>query len=187
MSLTESGAEHFPLVEKCQEGSALYFSMATTASLYIVLGVVSFAGMGIVHKLGDRYSAKPLHIAFITMGTSCLLSFVLSFVAHSHPMQHLPAKVVVMAIPFGTAAAAALWFFQSGLRYGHIATSWLVINLSSAIPTVLSVCIYHESLSRRKLIVLVLIATSLILLWWDRRHGESTAMSVVPDPVEGGA
>jgi drug/metabolite transporter (DMT)-like permease len=174
VSLTESGAEHFPLVEKCQEGSALYFSMATTASLYIVLGVVSFAGMGIVHKLGDRYSAKPLHIAFITMGTSCLLSFVLSF-------------VVVMAIPFGTAAAAALWFFQSGLRYGHIATSWLVINLSSAIPTVLSVCIYHESLSRRKLIVLVLIATSLILLWWDRRHGESTAMSVVPDPVEGGA
>jgi len=159
----------------------------STASLYTIFGVVSFAGMGIVHKLGDRYSARPLHIAFITMGTSCLLSFMLSFVAHGHPMQHLPSRVVLMAVPFGTAAAAALWFFQSGLRYGHIATSWLVINLSSAIPTVLSVCIYHEHLSRRKLTVLVLIVTSLILLWWDRRHGENIAMSVAPDPVEEGA
>ena len=41
-------------------------------------------------------------------------------------------------------AAIALWLFQRGLRYGRIATSWLLINLSSAVPTALSVIVYHE-------------------------------------------
>jgi drug/metabolite transporter (DMT)-like permease len=90
----------------------------------------------------------------------------------------------LIALPFGASAAAALWLFQRGLRYGRIATSWLLINLSAAIPTALSVVVYHEPLNLRKAGVLLLIVVSLLLLWWDRKQdlgkGEAAA---VPDPV----
>ena len=76
---------------------------------------------------------------------------------------------------FGIFAALALWIFQKGLRFGRIATSWLLINLSSALPTVLSVVIYHEPLGLRKALVLALVVASLLLLWWDRKQQLATA------------
>ena len=55
------------------------------------------------------------------------------------------------------------------MRYGRISTSWLLINLSAAIPTVLSIVVYKEALSLRRALVLLMIVGSLLLLWWDRR------------------
>ena len=79
----------------------------------------------------------------------------------------------------------ALWLFQRGLRYGRIATSWLLINLSAGVPTVLSVVVYHESLSLRKTLVLLLIVLSLALLWWDRKQDMDKAQTGDMLPVPG--
>lgn len=136
----------------------------------MIVALLSFAAMGIVHKIGDRYACNPLHIALFTMATSCVLSTVYVVVAQRATLSSWRTAVPLIALPFGACAAAALWLFQRGLRYGRIATSWLLINLSSAIPTVLSVIIYREPLSLRKVSVLVLIVASLLLLWWDRKQ-----------------
>jgi drug/metabolite transporter (DMT)-like permease len=55
------------------------------------------------------------------------------------------------------------------LRHGSIATSWLLINLSAGVPTVLSIVFYREAVGWKKALVLVLVVVSLLLLWWDRR------------------
>jgi drug/metabolite transporter (DMT)-like permease len=154
---------------------------------YVVFGLVSFACMGIVHKMGDRWSASPLHISIIAMITASGLSFVVALGSAGHAATHIPLRIPLIALPFGACAGAGLWSFQSGLRYGRIATSWLLINLSAAVPTVLSICIYHETLSRRKVAILALIVTSLFLLWWDRKQDRArstAAAAVLVEPAE---
>lgn len=132
-------------------------------------GLVCFAAMGIIHKLGDRFRAQPLGIAFIAMATATLVSLAASLLLQGDALRTIPLRAVLLALPFGASAAFALWLFQRGLRHGHIATSWLLINLSAGLPTLLSIVVYREALTLRKLLVLLLVIMSLLLLWWDRR------------------
>jgi drug/metabolite transporter (DMT)-like permease len=143
----------------------------TTSYLFVVLGLLSFAAMGIIHKIGDRFQAQPLPIALYALISAGLLSGLRVLGTHAVYTGFLPHHLLLVALPFGGAAGLALWFFQKGLRYGSIATSWLMINLSAGIPTVLSVLFYREAIGWRKALVLVLILLSLLLLWWDRCSG----------------
>ena len=150
---------------------------------FMLAALFSFAAMGIIHKIGDRYACDPLHIALFTMASACALSVVSVVVTQPVSLHSWKNTVPLVALPFGACAAAALWLFQRGLRYGRIATSWLLINLSAAIPTVLSVVVYHEKLSVRKISVLLLIIASLVLLWWDRKQDRAKAQQTAVEGV----
>ena len=156
-----------------------------TGYWFMLGGLVSFAAMGVIHKLGDRQKCNALNIALFTMATSCVFSFIVTAISQKASLSSWNFSVPLIAMPFGAAAAVALWLFQRGLRYGRIATSWLMINLSAGVPTVLSVVVYHESLSLRKILVLLLIALSLGLLWWDRKQDMDKARSPDMLPVPG--
>jgi drug/metabolite transporter (DMT)-like permease len=125
--------------------------------------------MGIIHKIGDRCKTEPLPIALYAMITAGALSSIRALGTHTLALHTPPPRILLVALPFGASAALGLWLFQKGLRYGHIATSWLLVNLSAGIPTVLSIVFYHEQLGWRKASILLLIVISLLLLWWDRR------------------
>jgi drug/metabolite transporter (DMT)-like permease len=144
--------------------------MIPIAYLFMAGGLVSFAAMGIIHKLGDRSGAHPLGLTLIAMGTAALASLASALLFQGSAMRTVPWVAILIAIPFGASAAMGLWFFQQGLRHGRIATSWLLINLSAGIPTVLSLLFYHEPLTWRKAGVFALVVASLFLLWWDRRE-----------------
>lgn len=73
---------------------------------------------------------------------------------------------------YGVFASAGFWFFQTGLRYGRIATSWLVINLSGAVPTVLALVIYKEQMNLQKGVGFAMAVGALLLMWWDRYQDE---------------
>ncbi len=60
----------------------------------------------------------------------------------------------------------------SWIRYGKISTSWLLINLSTAVPTVLSIVLYSEHVDVKRAFGLVLAIVALILLWYERRQEE---------------
>ena len=154
---------------------------------FMLAALFSFAAMGIIHKIGDRYACDPLHIALFTMASACALSVIYVVVAESASLYSWKTGIPLIALPFGACAAAALWLFQRGLRYGRIATSWLLINLSAAIPTFLSVVVYREPLNLRKVSVLILIMASLVLLWWDRKQdrakGERIAVEAAHSSV----
>lgn len=61
---------------------------------------------------------------------------------------------------------------MSGVRFGKISTSWLIINLSAAIPAAGSVVLYHEPVNAKKLAVLALAAVAVLLLWKDKQEDE---------------
>ena len=58
------------------------------------------------------------------------------------------------------------------VRHGDIATSWLAINLSSGLPTIASILIYHEPVGLQRAVALCLIPVSMALLWKDKRDAE---------------
>lgn len=138
------------------------------AYFFVLLGLVSFAAMGILHKLAGRFHCDPLNLTLLTMSSALVLTTLNAVAFAPGALFSVPTRVLLIAVPFGFCASAGFWFFQRGLRYGRIATSWLLINLSAAVPAILSVAIYREPLSLRKLIVLTMVVFSLLLLWWDR-------------------
>jgi len=144
-----------------------------SAYIFMLLALLSFAAMGVFHKLADVFHCDPLHLSLFTMGFAALFAVINVFLFNPGPLIGIPGKVILIAIPFGIFTAAAFWFFQRGLRLGKIATSWLVINLSSAIPTILSIIIYREPVNGRKVLVLLFVLISLIMLWWDRSRDQS--------------
>ena len=138
----------------------------TTGIVYLMLALFSFSLMGVLHKLGDRVRANPVWVAALTMALACIMAATRS--ATGAGFTAVPRPVFWIALPFGLFAALALWTFQGAVRHGRIATSWLLLNLSVAIPTGLSIGLYSESISRTKAVALALILAAVILMWWDR-------------------
>jgi drug/metabolite transporter (DMT)-like permease len=102
------------------------------------------------------------------------ISFVAAFSSGQSPAR-TPATVIQIALPFGAVAALAGVAFQAGIRYGKLATSWLIINFSAAVPALASILIYHERISSRHSLALLLMAVSVVLLWKDKQADERKA------------
>ena len=76
-----------------------------------------------------------------------------------------------MAVVCGACAGIAILTFQVGIRYGRISTSWLVINLSTIVPAILSLVVYEEwkaGIKWQQIAGLALVLCSVILLWRDK-------------------
>jgi EamA domain-containing membrane protein RarD len=142
----------------------------------MLLGLLSFSLLGVLHKVADVKQSRPSAITALLYVWSLLL--VLTFVVlRTESGPAAPAAVVTVALPFGVCAAIAILAFQAGVKHGNIATSWLAINLSSGIPTVASILIYHEQLTPMKAVALSLIPVSMFLLWKDKKDAEQTALT----------
>jgi drug/metabolite transporter (DMT)-like permease len=143
----------------------------TTGQIYMLLGLLSFSLLGVLHKVADVKQCRPPAITALLYVWSLLL--VLGFVVLRTPSgPAAPSAVVTVALPFGLCAAVAILAFQAGVKHGHIATSWLAINLSAGIPTVASIVIYDEPVSIAKALALALIPASMFLLWKDKQEDE---------------
>ncbi len=125
----------------------------------------SYGLLGICHKLAERKHCRPEPLSGMLMLFGCLgmnLSVILG------KGYAVPVKVFCLALVCGSLALCALWSFQEGIKHGKIATSWLIINLSAAIPTVLSIVIYREPVNLKKIGILGMIAVAIVLVWLDR-------------------
>lgn len=133
---------------------------------YAFGAMIAFMLLGTLHKAADRANCRPQQINLLLFGWSTLLSFAaLLFRGESAEM---PATVWYIAIPSGAGAATAILLFQIGVRYGKIATSWLIVNLSAGVPVIASLVIYGEQVSSRKAVALVTMVAALVLLWRDK-------------------
>ena len=140
----------------------------TQAYIYTLIALLSFGALGVFHKLADTFHCRPSSVNALLYGWS------LVFVAITllKPGWTAPGSVAALALPFGVSASIAILAFQAGIRHGDIATSWLAINLSSGVPTVASILIYHEPVGWKRAIALSLIPVSMALLWKDKRDAE---------------
>jgi drug/metabolite transporter (DMT)-like permease len=143
----------------------------TEGYLYTLLDLLGFSALGVFHKLADTFKCRPSSVNALLYGWS--LVFVAITLALKSGDWAPPGGVPALAIPFGISASIAILAFQAGIRHGDIATSWLAINLSSGIPTVASILIYHEPVGLKRAIALCLIPVSMALLWKDKRDAEA--------------
>jgi drug/metabolite transporter (DMT)-like permease len=133
--------------------------------LLVFWSLFSYGLLGICHKLAERKHCRPEPLSGMLMFIGFLAMNVSVFMKKGYAV---PGKVLVLALICGSISLCALWTFQEGIKYGKIATSWLIINLSAAIPTVLSIVIYRESMSLKKIGILVMIVAAIVLVWLDR-------------------
>lgn len=143
--------------------------------MYLILALLSLSGLGICHKVADFYHCKASAI-------STLLFFWAAVVLWSYTLFHVVVRSVPLFPPFtfsavgvalgcGACAGVAILTFQVGVRYGRISTSWLVINLSTIVPAVLSLVVYQEwkaGFKWQQLVALGMMLASVVLLWRDK-------------------
>jgi drug/metabolite transporter (DMT)-like permease len=143
------------------------------AYVFLVMALMGLGGLGVLHKVADHKRCRPAGITLFLFSWAALL--ISGFVLGRHGVRTLtavPSAVVLVAVLCGTFASLAIFNFQHGVRYGKISTSWLVINLSTAVPTLLSIVIYREEIGWKRGLSLLLGVLALAFLWLDRREEE---------------
>ena len=148
---------------------------------YTLLALLSYSTLGLFHKLADVKGCRPSAITVLLYFFSLVYLLVGSLGALS--MSGAPVTAKLLGIPFGMCSAIAILALQTALRFGNISTSWLAINLSAGVPAVASIMLYHEPISSRKVLALVLIAGAMVLLWRDRAIEERLAAAVETERV----
>ncbi len=136
--------------------------------LYILLSVGGFSVIGVAAKVADLKRCRPMPLSALMCAWALLAAGL--FAAGTPQRFQAPTAVYWIALPFGAAAVIGALAFLTGVRYGKISTSWLIINLSAAVPAVGSVLLYREPVSARKLLALSLVLVSIVLLWLDRQR-----------------
>jgi drug/metabolite transporter (DMT)-like permease len=153
-----------------------------TGYAYAVVAMVSLGCLGLLSKLAERRGCSPLATTTAVFAAATIMMALQ--VAVLRGAGFTPGRqVVLIALAFGTVSVLASWLFLYGIRFGKITTSWVLINLSAAVPTVASTLLYREPMGWRKLAALLLAAVAILLLWKDmeaetkstERPAESTA------------
>jgi hypothetical protein len=158
---------------------------------YLGMAVFSLGMLGVMHKVADHRSCRPEAInlflflwAGAILSAYCLLRDVGFLEVRDKVVALLgtPGKAILVAAICGMFAGIAILNFQHGIRFGRISTSWLVINLSTIVPTTLSILIYPEveEVTPKRALSLLLALVSLCLLWLDRRREEQQTKTPTP-------
>jgi len=142
---------------------------------YILLSLLSYSSLGILHKVAEVKNCRALSIS-ILMCAWCLV-FLVAVVVGRGKSLYAPLTIVTLALPFGISAGIAILALQTALSFGNISTSWLAVNLSAGIPTVLSIVLYKEPITWWKILALITMAISMILLWKDSQLRKAALVS----------
>jgi drug/metabolite transporter (DMT)-like permease len=147
---------------------------------FLILAVCALGLLGVLHKVADFRGCRPEAInVFLFLGAAGAMWAVSFLRFGGAALSGLPPAVIGVGVICGLLASTAILNFQHGVRYGRISTSWLIVNLSTALPAVLSILIYRERLGARRSAGLVLALVALLLLWLERRREEAQSLPAV--------
>jgi uncharacterized membrane protein len=141
--------------------------------------LASYSLLGILHKIAEQKNCRARSISILMCAWSLLFVTIGHYAVHAS--FRVPATIALLALPFGICAGIAILALQSALMLGNISTSWLAVNLSAGIPTVLSILLYHEAINKWKVIALLAMAVSMLLLWKDSRSTETLPVRLSDD------
>lgn len=148
-----------------------------TGYLFLFVAFISFGMLGIFHKVADHPCCRPKMTAMLLTFWGGVLSIIYTLALDSKGF-HFPHNVVLIGSGAGIIAALALFAFQTALKYGKISTSWLIINLASAVPVLMSIFLFKEKVSAAKISGILLVFTALVMLWWDKKMDLNMAEQV---------
>lgn len=143
-------------------------SGTTLGYLLLLTSLTAFGLLGIFHKVADHPNCRPKMIAVILLFWGGVLTTLYTLQFDAKGLQ-FPPKVLLIGSAGGIIAGLALFVFQTGLKFGKISTSWLIINLSMSIPILLSVFLYHEKITPARGLGVVLVFAAIVMMWWDKK------------------
>jgi drug/metabolite transporter (DMT)-like permease len=147
---------------------------------FLAVAVLSFGVLGVLHKVADYEKCRPTAVTgLLFLWAGIVISIICLAGRGFRVALETPLWICTVAAVCGIFASVAILNFQRGIRFGRISTSWLIINLSTAVPVVLSILIYKEHIKWKRSLGLTLALVALLLLWSDRRAEES-ALSLSP-------
>ena len=133
---------------------------------FLCMSVVSLGMPGVTHKVSDHRGCRPEAVnLMLFLVAAAVMPEISMWRMGPTKVLDIPASGWLTAVACGFLASVAILNFQHGVRFGKISTSWLIINLSTALPTVLSILIYREAVSVRR-------ALGLGRLSWRSRSSE---------------
>ena len=130
------------------------------------LGAISFGLLGTALKAAERRKADAAGLVVSAYAWPALLMLLRTLALKSGG--HVPTKVYVIAVIFGICAAVASLAFQVSIRIGKVTVGWLMMNLSAGVPVIVSVRMYHETLTVLKVVALGLALVSIFSLAWGQ-------------------
>ncbi len=151
--------------------------------LFAILAMLSFGMLGILSKLSERRNCSPLTTTVSLFAASTLMTAGAVVLAKNADFT-APRLVIGIALAFGVITMLSSWVFLYGIRFGKITTSWVIINLSAAVPAVLSTLIYGEKMDAKRLVILLLVIGAILLLWKDMRDERKAAEPAKPVLLE---
>jgi len=134
--------------------------------LFCFLGALSFGLLGSALKAAERRNANASGLVVSSYAWPALAMLVRTLLLKSGV--HMPGKVFLIAVIFGTCAAVASWAFQVSIRMGKVTVGWLMMNLSAGVPVVVSIWMYRERLTSLKVVAFVLALVSVFFLFWGQ-------------------
>ncbi|HEU5123651.1 MAG TPA: EamA family transporter [Verrucomicrobiae bacterium] len=150
--------------------------------LLLFLGLLGFSLLGIFHKVADHPKCRPKMIALILLFWGGVLTTIYT-AAFSEKGMDFPPPVIWIGVAGGALSSLALFAFQAGLKYGKISTSWLLLNLATSVPIVLSIFLFGEKLNWGKGAGLILVLAAVLMMWSDKKL-EMQAAGVDKAPAE---
>ena len=135
--------------------------------LICFLGTLSFGLLGCASKAAERKNCAASALVLMIYVWATLAMLIRSAGLPS-PMS-LPLKAVAVAVACGICSAVAYYAFQFSIGFGKVSVGWLMMNISSAIPAVVSVFVYHEKLTALKILALGLVLLSLYFIFYGRQ------------------
>ena len=142
--------------------------------VFALIALLCASGLGVFFKVADLKGCKPSVVSTMLFVSSSVVLWIYTLsTSGGHgvfPASNLKG-LLIAAIACGACAGLGILTFQIGVRYGRIATSWLIVNLSTLVPAVMSFVIYREwqkEMRWQQLAAMVLILVSVFLLWRDK-------------------
>jgi len=146
-----------------------------TGLIFCFFGALSFGMLGCASKFAERRRCQASVLVVFLCGWAMLVMLARSAVLPA-PLA-FPLKGVAVAAVCGVCAAVAYYAFQYSIGFGKVSIGWLMMNISSAIPAIVSLFVYDENLTRLKVIALVLVLVALYLIFRGRRAEEKAEAS----------
>jgi drug/metabolite transporter (DMT)-like permease len=140
----------------------------TVGYLFLFVSLIGFGMLGIFHKVADHPECRPRIIAAVLFFWGAVFTALWTALVEPKGLT-FPPQVLIIGGVGGTFSGSAIFAFQSGLRFGKISTSWLVINLSMSIPILFSIFLFHEKMNWIKDTGIILVLTAITLMWWDKK------------------
>lgn len=148
----------------------------TVGYLFLFASIIAFGLLGIFHKVADHPQCRPKMTAMLLHFWGGILAMLYTIAMDERGLE-FPNKVVLIGACTGLVASITLFIFQTALKYGKISTSWLIINLTAAVPVLISMFVFKEKIGSAKGLGVVMVFVAMIMLWLDKKADLKTSDS----------